>query len=426
MSEKRAPERTAAAALEWVLEATTRVPLPDSEIGDRVAPALLDAAGGSDGFNAAIAGLGRPEVSEIRSSRPDTISVTITGEAAGLLVVHVDAEGRIDTARLIPAAADRPAPISWGEIDTRLAELGGRVSFAAARIDADGQPRVIHSLHADTARPLGSGFKLYVLAALAHATATGTAGWQEMLAIREEWKSLPSGTLQLRPAGERLTLATYADHMMSISDNTATDHLIHHLGRHNVHRQLAALGHHNPDLNTPFLTTKALFQCKVPDDADHAPRYLAAPQDQRLGVVEELELLALPDPAGSSWTRPPQPRYIDEIEWFATPADICRAYAGLLRFDQPEIDHALTRDDQGLDLDSARFPTVWSKPGSEPGVLTLNYLARTTDNQSLVTSLMVSDPVTAFDDVMAGFEGLAIVRGTFQLLDSMTADASCS
>lgn len=57
-----------------------------------------------------------------------------------------------------------------------------------------------------------------------------------------------------------LTLAEFADHMVSISDDTATDHLIHHLGREAVQRQLALFGHCRPEAGTPLLTTRAMFR----------------------------------------------------------------------------------------------------------------------------------------------------------------------
>ncbi|MVU75968.1 hypothetical protein GPX89_01770 [Nocardia sp. ET3-3] len=408
-------EVTAAAALEWVVGAAARAPLPEDEIGGHVAPMLIEVVGGTEGFNAVLAQLGRPEVTEIRRERPDAIWAMISGRAEGLLMVHVNEAGLIDTARLVPAAADIPVPTSWGEIDSRLEELGCRVAFAAMRIEDDGQPRLVHGVDADTARPTGSGFKLYVLAALARAVAAGRADWQELLPIREEWKSFPSGTLQNRPAGEKLSLATYAEYMMAISDNTATDHLIHHLGRPEVFSELTELGHPDPDLNLPFLTTRAFFQCKVPDDGAHAQRFLEATRGERIALVEELERLDLPDPA-SSWVKESKPRHIDEIEWFATPSDLCRAYAGLLRFAQPEIDHILTRDDHGLGLDSTRFPTVWSKPGSEVGVITLNYLARTADHRTFAASLMLSDPTAGFDEMLIVPRASRILQGAFDLL----------
>ncbi|MFG1961910.1 serine hydrolase [Nonomuraea sp. NPDC049028] len=402
--------KTAEEQLNWLLGASARAPLPDDEIRQRLAPALLDASGGPDGLNAALAGVGRLAAGQIRTTRPDLAQAEVRGPTADyLLTVHVDGAGLVDNLRLTP---DEGEPTSWTQIDTRLAELGTRVSFAAAEIEPDGQCRIAHGLAADTQRPIGSAFKLYVLGALAQAVAEKRAAWDEELAIREDWKSLPSGTLQDRPAGTTLPLAAFADHMISISDNTATDHLIHHLGREAVVRQLSLFGHRQPQENIPFLTTKALFQLKAAPDAARAQQYLALPRHERAAALRELERRPLPD-IRKTW---PQPNNIDQIEWFASPADICHAYAGLLRLDQPEIHHALSLNDDGLNLDAAQFPAVWYKGGSEPGVVTMHYLARTADGRALATSLMVSDPTTAPDTMDVATKGQSIIRGAFHLL----------
>ena len=53
--------------------------------------------------------------------------------------------------------------------------------------------------------------------------------------------------------------------MISISDNTAADHLIHFLGRRAVERQQRRFGMKRPRVNEPFLTTRELFQLKLND-----------------------------------------------------------------------------------------------------------------------------------------------------------------
>jgi hypothetical protein len=196
--------------------------------------------------------------------------------------------------------------------------------------------------------------------------------------------------------------------MISISDNTATDHLIHRLGRDALQHQLTLFGHHHSSANTPPLTTKAFFHLRL--DPAAAQRYLALPHHERLAAQHELDRLPLPHQA---WD---QPRNIDEIEWFASPTDICHAYAGLLHLAQPEIAHALTLNDDKLNLDESRFPAVWSKPGSEPGVLTLNYLAHTTRARTLATTLMLSDPTTALDNTTTMLTAQSIIRAAFHLL----------
>ena len=50
----------------------------------------------------------------------------------------------------------------------------------------DGTCEPVEGVSADTVRPLGSGFKLYVLGALARAVRTGRASWDQQLAIVED------------------------------------------------------------------------------------------------------------------------------------------------------------------------------------------------------------------------------------------------
>lgn len=401
---------TADEQLGWLVTASARIPLSENEIQQRVAPALLTASGGTAGFNAAAGAVGPLTVVRAATAahRADHARSVVRGGGRDyLLTVRVDGTGRISHLELTP---DEVLPASWPEVDTLLTALSGRVSFAAAALEPDGTCRIEHGFNPDTLRPIGSGFKLYVLGALGQAVTEGRASWSESLAIREDHKSLPSGILQDRPAGDALPLADHADLMMSISDNTATDHLIHRLGRDAMVRQLRLFSHQQPHVNEPFLTTKAFFQFRFRTTEER--RYLSMPVAERLGVLEQLEQLPLPD-TSQPWTAP---RNIDGIEWFASPADICRAYAGLLRLDQPEIGHALSLDTGGLGLDPDEFPTVWYKPGSEPGVMTLNYLARNASGRAMAVSLMVSDLTEPLDSMDTLAEGRHIIRGAFHLL----------
>jgi hypothetical protein len=66
-------------------------------------------------------------------------------------------------------------------------------------------------------------------------------------------------------------------------------------------------------------------------------------------------------------------------------------------------------------LDPAQWPTVWFKGGSEPGVLTLGYLATTSTGQTFVVVAMLSDPAAVLPPpAEAGL--LAIVQGAFHLV----------
>lgn len=396
---------TAGAQLEWVVEASKRAPVPEDEIRQHVSAALLTAVGGPAGITTAIANLGPLTVDRIVSSRPEAVQAEVHGTVdAYLLDFHVDAAGLLDD---IQAAPNNPVPTSWAEIDSRLAGLAPRVSFAAAEID-DGRCRVVHGVNEDIPRPLGSAFKLYVLGALGKAVADGRASWTEQLAIRDEWKSLDPAGLQQMPAGTRLPLAAYADKMISESDNTATDHLIRRLGRDAVQRQFALFG--NPQEN--LLSTKAFFELKAGAEYPaRADAYLALPRGARPAAVEELERLPLT--GLGKWA---EPRKIDQVEWFGSPVDICHAFSGLQKENQPEIGHALSIYDGGL---GPEFPTVWYKGGSEPGVVTMSYLVRTADGRTLVTSILLSNPDEPFDENHVAAWGATIAQGAVRLLATL-------
>ncbi|GAB3894327.1 hypothetical protein GCM10029964_072580 [Kibdelosporangium lantanae] len=75
--------------------------------------------------------------------------------------------------------------------------------------------------------------------------------------------------------------------------------------------------------------------------------------------------------------------------------------------------------DEGLNLDASRFVDVWFKPGRENGVQSQNYLARTTDGRAFAVSLLLSDPLAAFDFTDATTGGLSVIRHAFTLLDAL-------
>ena len=185
-------------------------------------------------------------------------------------------------------------------------------------------------MDATTPAPLGSAFKLYVLDALARAIAAGTVSWDQRLTLTSQLTSLPSGELATEPAGTQVTVLQAAEDMISSSDNTAADLLITLVGRTAVESAAAASGMADPALDTPFLTTRELFVLKLDDWPALASRYLAlgaaGRQAMLTGTVDRVPLSALHVTAPTGWT---QPRDIGTLEWFASPADICRVYASL-------------------------------------------------------------------------------------------------
>ncbi len=71
----------------------------------------------------------------------------------------------------------------------------------------------------------------------------------------------------------------------------------------------------------------------------------------------------------------------------------------------------------GLGLDTAKWPVGWFKGGSEPGVLSRSYFARSASGQEIVVSLMINDPKTPVNDSAQASELLTLAAGAFQLAE---------
>jgi beta-lactamase class A len=414
------PARQATAAgpaerqLSWLISAAARAPLSAPEIERHLAPQYLTAIGGPATVNQELAVFGKVTLGRTLLIKPSLIHAIITTSTLGPVEAEVqtDPSGQILITEFL-GASTAAVPTSWQQLDTSLRALAPQVSFAAMTIGPGGSCHLVHGVNASTARPLGSAFKLYVLGALGQAIRNRKASWGEKLAIREQWKSLPSGVLQNDPAGTTLTLREYADFMLSLSDNTAADRLIHFLGRDAVQAQLARFGNQSATRNIPFLTTRELFDLRGVNYPVLAKDYLADSRAQRTAELAALDKISLSQVVG--WT---QPEMINQIEWFASPEDICRAYAGLWRENAKPgmsgIGGALSINDGDIGLSPARYPLVWFKGGSEPGVVTLNYLAHAADGRLIVSSVMLADPGSPVSDA-ALEEALALARGGIQL-----------
>jgi hypothetical protein len=233
-----------------------------------------------------------------------------------------------------------------------------------------------------------------------------------MVTIQDQYKSLPSGMLQDQPAGTMLSVQDVASDMISISDNTAADHLLRLVGRERVESYQTVMGHAMPALNIPFPTTRELFILKIGATADERAAYIAAGAGDRRNLLDNVyDARALPDLATALAFADGPPLDIEQIEWFATPADICRAFAALeVASEMPSgapIAKILSIN-PGAPIDTTTFSYVGFKGGSEPGVLTLGWLLRrASDNVWTVVTLGFADTTKAIDENLAAYYALA-------------------
>ncbi len=276
--------------------------------------------------------------------------------------ISLDAQGQIDRLLL--------TDLNFGGLDetvSRIAALPGQTNVLVLK---NGEEVASHN--ADTPLGVGSAFKLAVLAALQDQIEAGTHAWDEVVELKTEWKSLPSGILQNWPDGTPLTLQTLATLMISVSDNTATDALIHVVGREAVEAKGAR--------NRPFLTTQELFKLKDPQNSALLERYLTGDEGAKRAVSTQLADLPLPNAAVFAGA----PLAL-EVEWFFTPAELCTLMGEVQALPLMSINSG------GL-ANPADWGRIAFKGGSEAGVLNLTTWLTGKDGASYCVTVTQNNP----------------------------------
>jgi hypothetical protein len=171
-------------------------------------------------------------------------------------------------------------------------------------------------------------------------------------------------------------------------------------------------------LNVPFLTTREIFLLKYAHPALAGQYLRLAPAQRAAFLASSVDPLPLSQ-AQVQNAATGTPADIGTLEWFASPDDVCRAFAGLRQLAaQPKLaplGSILSANNGGIGLDPAQWPTVWFKGGSEPGVATVGYLATNSKGQTFVVAAMTGNPAAALSpSTPAGL--LAIARGAFELV----------
>ena len=412
------PDTRAGAQLRWLIAAVAHLPMSDAQVRAhfdaaflaQISPAML---------NQALQGATGVKLLSVQISEPSTLIAIVSTSGAlprAQVALTVDSQGLISGLRISPATV-APTPTTWAGVDAALRSVAPQVRLLVADV-SNGSCQPVHGINPAAAAPLGSLFKLYVLDAVGSAVASGKVRWNQPLTVTAQLKSLPSGQLQNEPDGTQISVQDTAAKMISISDNTAANMLINLVGRPAVEAALTTTGMADPALDRPFLTTRELFILKLDQWPALANRYIAANEAGRQALlastVDPAPLPALA--AAQAWTTP---RDINSLEWFASADDICRAYTSLATLARrpglSPIGQVLSLNDGGLQLDPAQWKTTWFKGGSEPGVLTLAYLATTQTGQSYVVTVLAENPSQPINEATAAPVLLSAIKGAFTL-----------
>ncbi|MCS5722707.1 serine hydrolase [Herbiconiux sp. CPCC 203407] len=342
--------------------------------------------------------------------------------------IAVDGEDLVAGLFFAPSAADRTPSTSWAELEDVVESFAADTTMVVTEVDAaavdpdakagagaSGTPgaelaadRLLETGDPAAPHPSGSIFKLYVLGAVADAVEAGSLTWDTALTITDDIKSLPSGELQNEPAGTTVTVREAAEKMIAISDNTATDLLIATVGPEAVEAALADMGHHDPSLNTPMPTTRALFQLgwgPAESRAGTRDRWSAADETERRAMLDSLPGgIVTVDPADltdSVWQR--------GLDWFTSADDLVAAHVALQQRATTDAGAPLGEilsANPGLGTIGEEWSTVAFKGGSSIGVLAGSwYLERASDGKAFVISIQgETDTPTELAD-MATFFG---------------------
>jgi Beta-lactamase enzyme family len=253
--------------------------------------------------------------------------------------------------------------------------------------------------------PIASVFKLWVLDALARSIASGSTSWDDSIAIRNDLRSDPSGQVFHYPEGQSVSVERMAELMISISDNTAADHLIGLLGRGAVEAVIRELAPDGADRTVPFLSTADMGRLKFAHPG-LGREYLTLDPIHRRDFLSKLPARG-PLPSDASTLAEldlETPSFVDEIEWFASAADLCRTVADLAKLSRKpglEAVGTILSINSGMPPAQAAFwESVWFKGGSEPGVVALVYrlTRKEVDRVVVVTLSDPKEPLTQHPD----------------------------
>ena len=272
---------------------------------------------------------------------------------------------------------------SIADVMAAIDALPGRQGVLIQSLDEPDLPPIA-ALDPDGRYAIASAVKLYILAELDRAIQAGERQWSDVVQLGP--KSHPSGISQNWPDESPVTLHTLATLMISISDNSATDTLIRIIGQDRLAQIVTATGHQNPDELRPVLMTRQASALKMPVHAERREQYLNA------GPAEREQLLANFDSALTldsldSRILTHKPNLIDQLEWFATPADIVRLL-DYLRRNASEESRTILAINPGIGQDAAgKWNYFGYKGGSEPGVLSFNFLLQSKAGKNYAVSV---------------------------------------
>lgn len=298
----------------------------------------------------------------------------------------------------------------YDEIQKHLKQMSGKTSVVFKQLKS--VPEI--NYNGDDKFALGSVFKLYILSTLMNKVKSGEISWSQKFPIRESLKSLPNGNMQHLANNTQVSLLHFASKMISISDNTATDHLLDIVGRNEVEKLMNNIEINSfPRSNIPFLSTMDFFKIRLFFNESKVRKYLKVDRSQRLNLIQQTPFSTRKDLLSriTTWT---SPRFIEKIQWYASPRNICSLYQKLDDSSDAKFRSIMNIRTPFIDIKkSKRWVYAGYKGGSEPGVLNMAYLLEDIQGTRYCLFIGQNDKKNPIKEI----EFTRLVKGIFHFLE---------
>ncbi len=328
-----------------------------------------------------------------RGASEDSGTIIVGYERADVTFeMAVDASGRIAGLRITNVAA---ANDSIARLSQDFDGLAGRIGWGIYRIGPDGTPRLLHGSNTADHRAIGSSFKLAILGAIDAQIAAGGMNWDDV--VRIDRQSVPSSAMLNWPASAPITLHSLATLMVSVSDNRATDILLHHVGRERIEAFARAHGGLSGPNAFPLLSTLEATVLKNPMLGAAHRGWLSGSEAQRRAILAtNAENWSPTDADYAAFAN--GPANIDAIEWFASPDSVAQLLGWFATSASPDA-RAILAVNPGVAAAAAQpWAYVGYKGGSEPGVMAMNFLLRAQSGEQFAVAIAWNDPNRAVDE----------------------------
>lgn len=273
---------------------------------------------------------------------------------------------------LLAASADEASADVETATKTALESLRGHTGFAFTEL-TDAAPKVLYGIRADERFAVGSSFKLFIFGTLIDEVNSAESRLDNTMLLERALTGPPHSELAEWPVGSPVTLHTLALKMISISDNMATDHLHHLLGRERIERQMQQMGHSDSAVNRPLLCTREMTMLRDRNAGLPARYYHGLNESEKRRYLRE-HCEKLPSYSAIDFDT----SAYELAEWYASPLDMAKALAWIARNTEvgrpAHAMRAILAMDPKLSYDAKTWPFVGFKGGSEDQLLAGNWL----------------------------------------------------